>query len=231
MPDITLYGASGSPFVTKVQIVLTEKGIEYESVPTVPVTKPLPPGTPFTWITPELSPHTPLGKIPFMRIDDHWLADSSIIAAYLDRLHPNPTIYPSDPWDYACALWYEEFIDSGAYPKLFSTIFFERLLAPQLLGRPTDQVVVDKAIAEDLPIVYGYLDEEIGSKAFLVAEQFTIADAAAAAFFRSMQMADAAPDRERWPNLARYIEEQHARPSIAWLFDQETAAAKRRSRA
>jgi glutathione S-transferase len=229
MSSIILYGASGSPFVTKVQIVLAEKGIDYESVPTAPVTKPLPPGTPFTWITPELSPHTPLGKIPFMRMGDRWLADSSVIAAFLERLYPDPAMYPSDPWDYARALWYEEFVDGGAYPKLFSTIFFERLLAPQLLGRPTDQAVVDRAIAEDMPIVYGYLDKEIGSKAYLVAGRFTIADAAAAAFFASMQMANAAPDRERWPNLARYVEGQHTRPTIARLIKQASSPTGRRS--
>jgi glutathione S-transferase len=61
---------------------------------------------PFPGITPELQPNTPLGKIPFARIGDRWLADSSVIVAYLDRLYPDPPMYPSDPWDYARALWF-----------------------------------------------------------------------------------------------------------------------------
>jgi len=223
MSDILLHGAAGSPFVRKVQIVLSEKGLAYEHVPTVPVTNP-PPGLPFPGITPDLRPNTPLGKIPFARIGDRWLADSSVIIAYVDRLHPKPPIYPSDPWDYARALWFEEYIDGGAYPKLFSTIFFERLLAPMLFNRPTDQATVDKAITEDLPAIYGYLDKEIGSRGFLVGERFTIADATAASFFRCMQQADAAPDPKRWPNLARYIQQQHARPAIARLIEQESKA-------
>jgi glutathione S-transferase len=223
MTDILLHGAAGSPFVRKVQIVLSEKGLAYEHVPTVPVTNP-PPGLPFPGITPELKPHTPLGQIPFARIGDRWLADSSVIVAYLDRLHPDPPIYPSDPWDYTRALWFEEFIDGGAYPKLFGTIFFERVLAPMLFHRPTDQAVVDKAIAEDLPKIYGYLDAEIGSQSFLVGGQFTIADAAVASFFPSMQQADAAADPNRWPNLARYLRQQYARPTIARLIEQEAAA-------
>jgi glutathione S-transferase len=222
MSDILLHGAAGSPFVKKVQIVLSEKGLAYEHVQTVPVADP-PPGLPFPGLTPELQPHSPLGKIPFARIGDHWLADSSVIIAYLERLHPNPPIYPPDPWNYARALWFEEFIDGGAYPKLFGTIFFERVLAPMLFNRPTDQAIVDKAIAEDLPKIYGYLDTAIGSRSQLVAEQFTIADATVASFFLSMQLADAAPDPGRWPNLARYLRKQYARPTIARLIEQESA--------
>jgi hypothetical protein len=39
-----------------------------------------------------------------------------------------------------------------------------------------------------------------------------------------MQEADAAPDPKRWPNLARYLREQYARPTIARLIEQEAAA-------
>jgi glutathione S-transferase len=121
MSNILLHGAAGSPFVRKVQIVLSEKGLAYEHVPTIPVTNP-PPGLPFPGITPELRPRTPLGKIPFARVGDRWLADSSVIIAYA-----------------------------------------------------------------------------------------------------SMQQADAAPDPTRWPNLARYIQQQLARPTIARLIEEEFA--------
>jgi glutathione S-transferase len=229
MSDILLHGAAGSPFVRKVQIVLSEKGLAYEQVPTIPVADP-PPGLPFPGITADLRPHTPLGKIPFARVGDRWLADSSVIIAYLDRLHPDPPIYPSGAWDYARALWFEKYIDGGAYPKLFGTIFFERVLAPMLLDRPTDQAIVDKAIAEDLPVIYGYLDTEVGARSYLVGEQFTIADATVASFFLSIQQADAAADPNRWPNLARYLRRQYSRPTIARLIEQESAATAARSR-
>ena len=223
MSDILLHGAAGSPFVRKVRIVLSEKGLAYEHVQTVPVASP-PPGSPFPGITPELRPKSPLGKIPFARVGDRWLADSSVIVAYLDRRHPEPPMYPSDAWDYARALWFEKYMDEGAYPKLFGTIFFERVLAPLLFGRPTDQAIVDRAITEDLPAIYGYLDAEIGSRSSLVGERFTIADATVASFFVSMQQADAAPDPKRWPNLARYVRQQHARPAVARLIEEESAA-------
>ena len=55
MSDILLHGAAGSPFVRKVRIVLSEKGLAYEHVQTIPVSDP-PPGLPFPGITPELKP-------------------------------------------------------------------------------------------------------------------------------------------------------------------------------
>jgi glutathione S-transferase len=196
-----------------VQIVLAEKGLAYDNVPTIPVDTPAPgPG-----ITPELKPHSPLRKIPFARIDGNWLADSSVIIAYLERLHPEPAIYPADPLAYARALWFEEYIDGGAVPRLFAPIFVERILAPRLFNRPTDQAKVDKAIEEDMPVIYGYLDREIGTRRFLVDDRFTIADVTVTSFFKSMQQADAGPDLARWPNLTRYVETHCARPTIAAL--------------
>jgi glutathione S-transferase len=226
VPDILLHGApGGSPFVRKVQIVLAEKGLAYEHVPTIPVVGPPPPGAPFPGITRGLKAHTPLGKIPFARIGERWLSDSSVIIAYLDRLYPDPPMYPVEPWDYARALWFEEYIDGGAVPKLFNIIFFERLIAPMLLGRPTDEGAVEKAISVDLPLIYGYLDEQVGSRAFLAGERFSIADVASASFFRSMEQAGVAPDAMHFPNLTRYVAQQHSRPAVAQLIEQETTAA------
>lgn len=214
MSTIQLYGAPASPFVRKVQIVLAEKKLAYDHVPTIPVAMPAPPG-----ITPELRPRSPLGKIPFIRIGDDWLADSSVIIALLERLYPEHPVYPDAPWDYARALWFEEYIDGGAIPRVFGTIFVERILAPLLFKRPTDQAKVDKALAHDVPEVYGYLDREIGARAFLVGDRFSVADVTVASFFKSMQQADAAPDAQRWPNLARYLQALYGRPAIATLAE------------
>jgi glutathione S-transferase len=225
MSQIVLYGApGGSPFVRKVQIVLAEKSLAHEHVPTIPVEQP-PPGASFPGISAALRPHTPLGKIPFARIGARWLADSSVIIAYLDRLHPQPPLYPADPWEYSQAVWFEEYIDGGAVPKLFNTVFFERLIAPMLLGRATDEAVVERALADDLPTVYGYLDGQVGARAYLAGERFSVADVAAAAFFWSMRQADAPPDAARWPDLTRYVARLHGRPAVARLMQQEETRA------
>jgi glutathione S-transferase len=214
---IALYGIGMSPFVRKVCVVLREKGLAYEHIPVRPIEIPE-----------DLLPHSPLRKIPFACIDGRWLADSSVICAYLEKLHADPALYPPDAYDCARAMWFEEFIDGGATPKLGGTIFFERIVAPQFLNRPPNEERVAKALAEDVPRIYGYLDGEIGSKQYLVADRYTIADITVASFFVNMAAADVPADPQRWPNLSRYLQQQHRRPVMASLIAQEmrTPAAK-----
>src|SRR5262247_1015064 len=95
-----LYGANASPFVRRVRVVLAEKGIAYEHDPVVPFGAP-----------PEFKQISPLGRIPAFRDGDRTLADSSVICAYLERRFPTPALYPSEPYDYARSLWFEEYVD------------------------------------------------------------------------------------------------------------------------
>src|SRR3981189_3033507 len=83
--SLIVFGTSVSPFVRKVRIVLTEKGLLYRHE-NVNVAKP-----PDGWR--ELSP---LGKIPAFKDCDRALAGSSVICAYLEHRFPMPPLYPSE---------------------------------------------------------------------------------------------------------------------------------------
>ena len=100
--SLTLLGGSVSPFVRKIRVVLAEKGLDYEHEQVNPFSAP--PG----WR--EISP---LGRIPAFKDGDRIINDSSVIAAYLEKKFPKPALYPSDPYDYARALWFEEFMDGA----------------------------------------------------------------------------------------------------------------------
>lgn len=214
MSNITVYGLLRSPFARKCCMYLREKALPYSNIPYTP-----------RQFTPEDRKHSPLGKVPFAQIDGKWLADSSVICAYIEKLHPTPALYPANPWDYARALWFEEFFDGGAAPKLISTIFYERFIKPKFLQQTTDEAKVKAAIDNDMPGIYSYLDAEIGNNNHFVANTQTIADVTAAAFFVNMQMVDCAPNADRYPNLSRYLEYQHSRPAIAAILEEETAGA------
>ena len=125
----TLYGVLGSPFVRKVVVALTEKGIKYDHDQQI---------IPFA-TSPEYRKISPLGKIPAYRDGDRTLPDSSVILAYLERTHPEPPLYPSDPYDYARALWYEEYGDDGISPITGTKIFFARVIAPRFMNQPPDE--------------------------------------------------------------------------------------------
>src|SRR5262249_23996214 len=95
-PSLLVLGASVSPFVRKVRSFINEKGLAYEHDPVNPFSPP------DGWR--EVSP---LGRIPALRDGERTLADSSVVCAYLERRFPAPALYPSDPFEYARALWFE----------------------------------------------------------------------------------------------------------------------------
>jgi len=106
-----LLGAPLSPFIKKVRIVAAEKAIDYDYDP-----RPSPLGWPegFERIN-------PLKRIPALLPDpsnpDYAINDSSAICAYLDRLKPEPALFPAEAEALGRALWIEEFCDSELAAK------------------------------------------------------------------------------------------------------------------
>ena len=81
-----LTGSSLSPFVRKVVVLGAEKGLSFERDPMIPI-----------GVSDEYKAKHPLGKVPLLEDGDRVIPDSSAICAYLERLHPKPALYPSDP--------------------------------------------------------------------------------------------------------------------------------------
>jgi glutathione S-transferase len=210
----TLYGVLGSPFVRKVVVALTEKGIKYDHDQQI---------IPFA-TSPEYRKISPLGKIPAYRDGDRTLPDSSVILAYLERTHPEPPLYPSDPYDYARSLWYEEYGDGGISPITGTKIFFARVIAPRFMNQPPDEAAIQKTIDEEVPPLFDYLEHEIGDKQFLVANRFTVADIGIATHFVNFKLAGCSVDAKRWPRLAAYVERIHNRPSFKAAIEKEIAS-------
>jgi glutathione S-transferase len=206
-----VYGANGSPFVRKVRVALDEKKLAFEQESIVPFN-----------VSPEFRKISPLGKIPAFRDGDRTLADSSVICAYLERQYPEPPLYPSDPYDYARALWFEEYGDSALVAVVGGKIFFPKVIAPRFLGRPTDEAAVQKAIDEELPPLFDYLEAELADgRDALVGGRFSIADIGIATQFVNLRHAGYGVDGSRWPRLARWVAAIHARPSFKKVIDEE----------
>jgi glutathione S-transferase len=209
-----LHGAYGSPFVRKAIVALTEKGIPFEHEQTIPFGAP-----------PEYRKISPLGKIPAFTTDDgRTLADSSVIVAYLEKSKPEPSLYPSDPYDYARALWFEEYGDGGLSPIIGPKIFFAKIIGPRFFKREPDLAAIQKTVAEELPPMFDYLEAELGNKEWLVGNKFSIADIGIATQFVNFQLAGFNVDTKRWPKLAAYIAKVHSRPSFKAVIDQEKKA-------
>jgi glutathione S-transferase len=207
----TVYGIPVSPFVRKVRVALAEKGIAYDLDPVLPVN-----------VSADYRKKSPLGKVPAFQDGDKTLADSSVICAYIEKVHPNPPLYPSEAFSYARALWFEEYGDGGLVPIVGGKVFFQRVVNPRFFNQATDEAVVKKAIEEELPPMFDYLEGELASGAkTIVGDKLTIGDIGIASPFVNFFHAGGTVDPKRWPKLAAYLAAIHERPSFRNLIAEE----------
>ena len=198
----TLHGVSASPYVRKVQAVLNTKGIDYKINPIIPFGDKS-----------ELLALNPLGKIPVYQDDSVTLGDSSVICAYLEKNHPDISLYPIDATEYANALWLEKYADTHLTPTL-GTVFFQRVLNPNMFGTPTDEEAVAKVVNDDAPIIFDYLEAQLGNNDYFVGNTLSIADFAVASPFVNAAAGGLTVDNSRWPNLAALIGRIFANPAF-----------------
>lgn len=208
----TLYGAGLSPFVRKVRVVLAEKKIPYDHDPVVPFN-----------VSAEYKAISPLGKIPAWKDESGAISDSSVICAYLERKHPTPAMYPSDPYQFARALWFEEWADSALIGVAGAKIFFPRVVAPRFFNQPADEAAVQKAIDEELPPLFDYLESQVTAD-WIAGGQFSVGDVAIGSVFVNLRLGGVTPDAGRWPKVARYVARVHERPTVAALIAEDRAA-------
>jgi glutathione S-transferase len=210
-----VYGSSMSPFVRKVLAFAAEKGIALEH-------RPIGLGAD----DPDFREASPFGKIPGFRDGEFTLSDSSAIVAYLDALHPEPPLIPTEPRARARTIWFDEFADTilmGCGGKLF----FNRIVAPRFLGRPGDLEAADKAEREELPLILDYLESVVPESGFLVEDRLTLADIAVASPFANLSYIGVGCDPQRHPRAHAFVEAMLARPSFASWVARERAFLER----
>jgi glutathione S-transferase len=98
-----------------------------------------------------------------------------------------------------------------------------------MMKKPTDEGAVTRALDEDLPPLFDYLEGEI-SGPYLAGEAFSIADISIATGFFNFQLAKAQIDAGRWPKLAAYVAATLARPSFKAALAAKKGSADVRSR-
>ena len=206
-----IHGANASPFVRKTRVVLAEKGIDYELIPLIPFN-----------VSAEFKKISPLGKIPVYQEGDYTLPDSSCICAYLERVHPEPAMYPKDPKQYGKALFYEEYADSKLVESL-GPVFFQRVIVAKLMKGKTDEKVVQEKLTQAIPPIFDWLETQVPDGDGIVGGRFSIADVALATPFVNFMHAGEKVDAKRWPKLAAYVERIHARPSFKACIEEEKA--------
>ncbi len=211
-----ILGSPLSPFVRKVRVFCAEKGIDYEIEPINPFSPPE------GWA--EISP---LGRIPVLALVDddgskRYLPDSSVICAFLEQLHPAPSLIPTEPIARGDTLWMEEYADSELAGVIGGGMFRPVVLAKMMGGDP-DVAKAQDTLNNALPKYLDYLEAQLGDAEYYVNNQLTLADIAVATSFVNMGHAGFSVDADRWPKFADFLERVHGRDSFAACISQEKA--------
>ena len=97
----------------------------------------------------------------------------------------------------------------------------QKIVAPRFLNRPTDEAVVQKALTQDIPPLFDYLESQVQAREVIAGTRFSIGDIGICTHFVNMQHAGYEVDAKRWPKLARYVSHVLARPSFKALIEEE----------
>lgn len=210
-----LHGAATSPFVRKTWIFLEEKGIAFEHRQLDPLKK-----------TERFLAMNPMGRIPVLETAaGDFVADSSVICDYLERVHPEPPLYPQTPLDRARAMWLEEFADT-ILVAVCARIFWMYIILPVRTGSPVDPAEVAEYQNVEFPRVFDYLEKIAPDDEGVVAGRFGIADIALTAPVRLLDLAGAPLDATRWPRFESYYRRVFDRPSARATEAEDLAATE-----
>ena len=161
MSDITVYGVPFSPFVRTVRMVLEEKGVAYQLVPSMPHSD-------------EVYALHPFGKVPAFQHGDVSLCETVAISTYIDDVFDGPALVPSDTLARAhMHKWISLYNENGA-PIMGPSMVIQRLVRP-MMGEEPDEV----QIAEALPKIRQCLevfDGALAGKDWLVGDTLSLAD-------------------------------------------------------
>jgi glutathione S-transferase len=211
---LKIYGVPISVHTRKAILAAKEKGIADQNEAVIPFTPP-----------PGWDRLSPTGKIPVMTDGDLHLRDSSVICAYMERVRPDPPLYPSDTRDYVQALSFEEFADGTIFPEVIHGLFFQKVIRPGILKQDTDQRVIDAILSDAVPKQFGYLEAAL-TGTYLAGARFGIADIATMSNLINYHYLGYRLDATRFPSLARYFATHLQRPTIREALAAEQPVAE-----
>jgi len=204
-----LHGVSLSPFVRKVRAVLAIKGIDYELVNVMPGA-----------MDPAFLAISPLSKVPLWEEEGFSVPDSSVIAAYLERIVPEPALLPEEPRRLARDLFWEEYadtrlVDAGA------PAFFQRVVRAKIFKEEPDKELVRRHLEDLLPPVFDQLEATFLPE--VDPDRITLGAISIWSPMVNLEHADAALDAAEWPGLAAFLDRLHTHPQLAAIVEEERA--------
>lgn len=155
-----LYGMMASPYVARVVMAARAKGLALEPQP--------PPGGGIK--SPEYLAINPMGKMPALEDKGSCLAESTVIAEYLDEAHPGTPLQPTDPMQRAQARLVARMVDLYVMNQV--SVLFRNMNPAQ-----RNQADVDAALTA-LHKALSDIEHFMGPGPYAVGNALSIADCA-----------------------------------------------------
>lgn len=188
------------PFAHFVRMVLAEKGLEYDLIPSTPETKP-------QWLVDNYE-----GKMPALRHRKECYVDSEVIAQYLDFFFKDPELSVSNSGETEKA----SAVLDGFFPAM------AKFIKHSPNGDEEDKKK-QAALEEKLRELEGHFSDGDGRTGpYLVGngEQFTLLDCSLAPKLYAMEVClgriknNAIVLAMKYPNVRKYMDDVFARPSF-----------------
>ncbi len=214
MSQFTVYSIPGSPYGRAVLAALKEKGAAFSYSPVAPGTFAK---------EPHILRHR-FGKVPVLEHDDFMLYETQAILRYLDRVLPEPALTPADPKAAARMDQVLNINDCYLFNGVATTIGFQRVVGPRVLGMPTDEAVCAAAMPR-AHLVFDELGRLLGEQSYFAGDAISLADIAVASqmdFY--VGLPEWAPLTGGNPNLVSWLTRMNARPSFKETTWDHTAA-------
>src|SRR5438046_1531673 len=188
-------------------------------------------------------------SVPVLVLDRETIHDSTRIIERLERLRPEPALYPADDAARRRALALEDFFDEELGPHVRRALFHEllpetefaaaaftlgfgpgtqrlyRALFPALRVVMRADMKIDEARTarsrEKVVAALDRIEAELGPSGYLVGDRFSVADLTAAALFYPLVQPPEFP--YPWPPVPAWFDEYRAtfaaRPAFNWVAE------------
>ena len=126
-----LHGIIISNYYCVTKLALLEKGISFDEVQSQPSQED------------DFLAISPMGKIPVLETDQGHISESLAILQYLEKLKPEPALFPSDPFQAGRAYQIHQFIDlyiDGPARTLLRSAFFGAPHTPEQAAKVVENV-------------------------------------------------------------------------------------------
>ena len=209
---LKLCGVAISTYYNKIKLQLIEKGVPFEEEIVSPSQAD------------EVLARTAMGKVPFVEVNGHTLAESQVISEYIEETYPAQPLLPRDPLARAKVRELVEFIE------LHLELVARRLYGEAFFGAAPASDAAKRAVERELEKGVQAFMRLAKFAPFVAGPQFTLADCAAVAHLPVMTMATKKIYGRDFfaghPEVGAYLKEMGERPAVRRATEERKRQAK-----